>query len=379
MVNEMFENTVLLNDLWAAYFEARKHKRNTMNALTFEQNLEHNIYVLYRELLERRYHLSPSICFIVNEPVKREIFAAHFRDRIIHHYIIRKLMPIFENQFIYDTYSCRVGKGTLFGIKRLEYFMRSATHNYTKEAYILKLDLSGFFMSINKNVLWEMVSQLVRRKYFGCDKDLLLYLTELVIMNNPTKGCILKGHKRDWEGLPSNKSLFCAKLGCGLPIGNLTSQVFANYYLTPFDRFVKETLKMRCYGRYVDDFFMIHEDKSLLLSLIPVISKYLKNTIAVTLHPKKIYLQPCLRGVTYLGCHIKPWGIFLSKRTQSNMEQLVRELNAMDFSKLHQDEIKLERSRWDSYFGQQRHYEIFRYCRKIMMRLQDAYFGLWLL
>lgn len=254
MVKEMFENNALLYDLWVAYFDARQNKRNTMNALAFEQNLEHNMFVLYRELLERRYHLSLSICFILSKPVKREIFAAHFRDRIIHHYIIRKLMPLFENQFIYDAYSCRVGKGTLFGINRLRHFMRSSTQNYTKKAYILKLDLSGFFMSINKRILWEMISRLILCKYSEYDGELLLYLTELVIMNNPTQECILKGHNRDWDGLPPNKSLFTAKSGCGLPIGNLTSQVFANYYLTPFDRFVKETLKIKYYGRYVDDF-----------------------------------------------------------------------------------------------------------------------------
>lgn len=310
MVKEMFENKALLYDLWVAYFDARQNKRNTMNALAFEQNLEHNMFVLYRELLERRYHLSPSICFILSKPVKREIFAAHFRDRIIHHYIIRKLMPLFENQFIYDAYSCRVGKGTLFGINRLRHFMRSSTQNYTKKAYILKLDLSGFFMSINKRILWEMISRLILCKYSEYDRELLLYLTELVIMNNPTQECILKGHNRDWDGLPPNKSLFTAKSGCGLPIGNLTSQVFANYYLTPFDRFVKETLKIKYYGRYVDDFFIIHKNKKFLLSMIPYISRYLKNTVGVTLHPKKIYLQPCSRGVTYLGCHVKPWGVF---------------------------------------------------------------------
>lgn len=371
---EFFSDDAFLRELWLAYYDARKHKRNTMNAMSFEQNLEHNIYMLYREVVERHYKLSPSICFIVNEPVKREIFAAHFRDRIIHHYIIGKLLPVFENQFIYDTYSCRVGKGTLFGIKRLEHFMRSATENFTKDAYILKLDLSGFFMSINKKILWDMVSQLINQKYSAYDKDLLLYLTELVIMNNPTQGCILKGHKSDWEGLPSNKSLFYAKPGCGLPIGNLTSQVFANYYLTPFDRFAKETLKMKYYGRYVDDFFIIHNDKVLLQRMIPVIRQYLADTVQVNVHPKKVYLQPCVRGVSYLGCHIKPWGRFLSYRTRKNIMALVNELNTMDFSILHQDEINVEHSRCDSYFGQREHFRIYDYLKDVKLIMPDWYF-----
>lgn len=107
------------------------------------------------------------------------------------------------------------------------------------------------------------------------------------------------------------------------------------------------------------NFFIIHKNKKFLLSMIPYISRYLKNTVGVTLHPKKIYLQPCSRGVTYLGCHVKPWGFFLSKRTKSNMERLMREVAEMDFSTLHQDEIKIERSRCDSYFGQRWHYDIF--------------------
>ena len=181
----LFDDRNLLHDLWLTYFDARKHKRNTLNAIRFEQNLEHNMYELYREVSEYRYELSPSICFIVDKPVKREIFAAHFRDRIIHHYIIMKLMPVFENQFIYDSYSCRIGKGTLFGIKRLEHFMRSCTENYTKEAYVMKLDLTGFFMSIKRSRLLAMVNKLVSSKYSGNDKEMLLYLVEKLIMNDP--------------------------------------------------------------------------------------------------------------------------------------------------------------------------------------------------
>ena len=310
----LFYDKGLLEDLWRAYFDARQHKRNTMNAIRFEKDLEHNLYQLYKEVSEYRYELSPSICFIVDRPVKREIFAAHFRDRIIHHYIIMKLLPVFENQFIYDSYSCRVGKGTLFGIKRLEHFMRSCTENYTKEAYVMKLDLSGFFMSINRKRLLGMVQSLVERKYNGGDKELLQYLVEKVVMNDPTRGCIIRGSRSDWDGLPPNKSLFHAKAGCGIPIGNLTSQMFANYYLTGFDRFLKESLKVRCYGRYVDDLYLIHRDVSFLMRSVGVIQDYLLEKLEVRLHPRKVYLQPCRQGVLYLGAYITPWGLFPSQR-----------------------------------------------------------------
>ena len=356
----LFDDNGLLLDLWRAYFDARKHKRNTMNALRFEQNLEHNMYVLYKEVSEYRYELSPSICFIVDRPVKREIFAAHFRDRVIHHYIMLKLMPIFENQFIYDSYSCRVGKGTLFGIKRLEHFMRSCTENYTKEAYVMKLDLSGFFMSINRKRLTGMVQDLVKRKYTGGDKDLLLYLVEKVIMNDPTRGCIIKGGRSDWNGLPPNKSLFHAKEGCGIPIGNLTSQVFANYYLTGFDRYVKENLKMICYGRYVDDFFMVHQNISYLRVAADMMSSFLEKRMSVRLHPHKRYLQPCRHGVMYLGALITPWGIFPSQRLRKNFHVFLSQHDSESILLLNVEEKFQLQSGYNSYFGFHHHYHVYR-------------------
>lgn len=374
MQRNFFDGNRLWHDLWTAYYEARKKKRNTLNAIQFERDLEHNMYMLYREVAEYRYQISPSICFIVDDPVKREIFAAHFRDRIIHHYIIGRLMPIFENQFIYDTYSCRKGKGTLFGINRLEHFMRSATENYTREAYILKLDLSGFFMSINKVLLWEMVRSLIVKKYKGYDKEILLYLTECVIMNDPTVGCKVKGHRSDWEGLPPNKSLFHAQKGWGLPIGNLTSQVFANYYLTPFDRYIKETLKIKCYGRYVDDFFIIHRDKKFLLQLMLRVKNYLMETVSVKLHPRKCYLQLCSHGVTYLGCHLNPFGKFLAHRVKNNLWSLLWELNDLSHAVRHSDEAVLCCLRFNSYYGLRHHYNAWRICQAGMLKMPDWYF-----
>lgn len=356
----LFDDQNLLHDLWLAYFDARKHKRNTLNAIRFEQNLEHNMYELYREVAEYRYELSPSICFIVDKPVKREIFAAHFRDRIIHHYIIMKLMPIFENQFIYDSYSCRVGKGTLFGIKRLEHFMRSCTENYTKEAYVMKLDLTGFFMSIKRSRLLAMVNKLVSSKYSGNDKEMLLYLVEKLIMNDPTKGCIIRGSRSDWVGLPPNKSLFYANEGCGIPIGNLTSQIFANYYLTGFDRFVKETLKVRYYGRYVDDFFLVDRDVTLLKHSMEKMRWFLGKCLELKIHPKKLYVQPCRRGVRYLGVYVTPWGIFPSHRLRQHFKDFLMQNDPSSAPVPVMEDKYQFQSAYNSYFGMWHHILVYR-------------------
>jgi len=154
-----------LIELFQAYYDCRKNKRNTLNALAFEIDYERKLIELYNDVISGRYEVGKSITFIVHHPVKREIFAGDFRDRIIHHFLIHKLNPIFEKTFIHDSYSCRIGKGTLFGIKRIESFIRSATDNYQKDAYILKLDIAGFFMNIDKNILFQTLESLIERKY----------------------------------------------------------------------------------------------------------------------------------------------------------------------------------------------------------------------
>jgi retron-type reverse transcriptase len=141
----------IILDLFQAYFDARKNKRNTINALAFEKHFEANVFSLCDEILENRYEPKPSICFIVDKPVKREIFAADFRDRVVHHFICNYIFPVFEKVFINDSYSCRKGKGTHYGIKRIGHFIRSCSQNYTSDCYILKLDIN----STSKVILWQ--------------------------------------------------------------------------------------------------------------------------------------------------------------------------------------------------------------------------------
>lgn len=317
----------LLEDIFTAYFDARKGKRNSVNQLRFELNLEENLIALYREVKERRYQVGRSICFMVDYPVKREVFAADFRDRIVHHLLFNHISPIFERTFINDCYSCRKGKGTLYGIKRLDKHIRSCSHNYTRDCYVLKLDLQGYFMNINRQVLFDSVrGTLDKYGYLEMpsgihwedseEKELADYLLPLIIFNDPTQNCVRRGDISDWEGLPPSKSLFHSPPGHGLPIGNLTSQLFSNIYLTPFDHYVKRTLGIKYYGRYVDDFFLMHEDREVLKALIPKLRDYLWNTMNVRLHPKKIVLQHYSKGVEFLGAVVKPGRIYIQNRAK---------------------------------------------------------------
>ena len=156
----------LLYDLFDAYYDARKHKRNTKSQLRFELDLEHNLIALFLEIKNRTYCPSRCMCFICEKPVKREIFASPFRDRIVHHLLFNYISPIFERTFIYDSYSCRKGKGTLFAQKRFVHHIRSCSNNYQEECFVLKLDLKGYFMSIDKAILKTIVCEELQKKRF---------------------------------------------------------------------------------------------------------------------------------------------------------------------------------------------------------------------
>jgi len=371
-----YENENLLNDLFQAYFDARKNKRNTANATRFEKHFEKYLFELYDEIVERNYSPKTGICFVVDKPVKREIFAADFRDRVIHHLLYNYLSPVFEKDFIYDSYSCRKGKGTHFGINRIEHFMRSCSENYAKECYILKLDIKGYFMSIDRNIIFNKVRKAVLfdGNTFAVNKELLLFLIKKIIFNDPTTNCYIKGNKTDWIGLPHSKSLFNAGKMKGLPIGNLTSQLFGNVYLNDFDHFVKRDLKIKYYGRYVDDFILVHPSKDYLKMLMPVIADYLKNRLKLTLHPDKIYLQHFSKGVKYLGAVIKPYRKYVANRTKHNFYLAIERHNkiARDH-KPSWEEKKDFQSCMNSYLGIMKHYKTYKIRKQMLVKSMSAW------
>jgi len=368
----------ILNDLFQAYFDARKNKRNTINALAFEKHFEENIFSLFNEITEYNYNPLPSICFVVTNPVKREIFAANFRDRVIHHFIYNYIAPVFEKIFINDSYSCRTGKGTHYGIKRIDYFIRSCSNNYQNDCYILKLDIKGYFMAMNRNLLYGKVKTELKENFSKIDFDLrlILYLIEKTIFNDPTKNCIIKGKQADWNGLPKTKSLFHVNKDCGLPIGNLTSQLFGNIYLSDFDHFVKRELKIKYYGRYVDDFVLVHYNKEYLTSIVPVIRNFLKEKLQLQLHPDKIYLQHYSKGVKYLGVVIKPYRNYIANRTKGNFYETINFWNNIirKNKKLKQEETEVFLSSINSYLGIMKHYKTFKIRKKLLKEQLSAYF-----
>jgi len=372
-------NDGLLTDVFRAYYDARKHKRNTLNQLNFEMDLEHNLVELAHQIRDRTYSVSPSVCFMVTKPVNREIFAADFRDRVVHHLLINYIGEIVERSLITDCYACRKGYGTSYGVQRIKHHIHSCTGNYTRRAYVLKMDIQGYFMSIDRELLFRKMEALLlkyanRKSPKGIkwkealNLERISYLLKVVVFNDPTAGCRVKGNRKEWEGLPLSKSLFHSPPGCGLPIGNLTSQVFSNVYLSDFDHYVKRTLRMEHYGRYVDDFYVIHRDKEVLKQLPLLIAHYLWEELKLTLHPKKIVLQDVIRGIGFLGVYIKPYREHLVRKSQKSICRSVYQLEhaIRKKKKLNKKEKERIRASMNSYLGYLTQYNTYKLRKRLV-------------
>lgn len=318
-----------LADVFEAYYRCRRSKRYTMNALAFEVDFEAHLVALWRELNDGSYRPRRSVAFVIDKPVKREIFAADFRDRVVHHLIVDKLNPLFEVEFIHDSYASRVGRGTLFGVRRLDRFIRQCSRNYTRDAYVLRLDILGFFMHINIEILFRRLKAFIELRYHQPDQEAVIKLCRVVLLNDVIGTAVIKGRRSDWGDLPAAKSMFGTPPGCGLPIGNLTSQVFANFYLNDFDHYVKHDWGVRWYGRYVDDLVLVHQDRDHLRRLIPMLRRYLGDELGLRLHPNKIQLQHCGKGARFLGAVIKPGRVYAGKRIKTNFRAAITRHNAV--------------------------------------------------
>lgn len=370
------EKKDLIYDLFLAYYDARKNKRNTKDQVKFEYQFEQYLFALADDLYEWKYQISPSIFFIQNHPVKREVFASPFRDRVVHHLIYNKFIDIFEKWFIHDSYSCRVGKWTHFWVKRVEYFLKSASKNYTKDCYILKLDIQWYFMSMNKEILFQAVINKLQKHTIE-DFEFRKNLIKTVIFHDYTKNALFHGKKEDYIWLPKSKSLFFTPVNCGLPIWNLTSQLFSNIYLDVFDKYVKHELQCYYYGRYVDDFVIVHEDRDFLASLIPKIRNYLQTHLALTLHPKKIYLQHYEHGALFLWAYIKPHRTYIRKRTIWYFIHKLKKLN-QEFKennyKISYDIGNNFLSIVNSYLWMMKHHKSYAIRKKILYHHVSPYF-----
>jgi len=341
-------NVFSFQNLLKAYYQCRRRKRKTINAAKFELNFESRLLKLEQELKNKTYRPGRSICFVIIDPKPREVFAADFCDRIVHHLLIGCLEPFWEKKFIHHSYSCRKKKGAHLAIKDLKKFTRIASANFSKPAYYLQVDIAGFFMSLKKDILFKMLAKHLKNPQ-------MLWLAEQIINYDPTKNYYYKGDPKLHNLIPPNKSLFKVPAGQGLPIGNLTSQFFANVYLNELDRFIKHELKIKYYLRYVDDLLIIHENPAQLKYWRKQINQFLNDKLKLELHPQKTILQSIYKGINFVGFIVKPRHTLIRRRIVGNLKRKLWQFNHSAIPQ--NNEVFTERLQKilavvNSYFGQ---------------------------
>lgn len=267
-----FDNITSVDNLLDAWREFIRGKSKKKDVQIFEQNLIDNIRLLREDLLSGMYRHGSYEHFKINDPKPRDIHKASVRDRLLHHALYRQLYSFFDRVFIYDSYSCRVGKGTHRAMSRFRAFAYKVSKNNTRTCWVLKCDIRKFFASIDHAILKEILSRHLH------DINLLKLLTHIIDSFYTT-----------------------GRIGVGLPLGNLTSQLLVNIYMNEFDEFAKHTLDTKYYMRYADDFVFLHEDRNYLINLIPSIAVFLEEKLKLSLHPGKLHLKTLASGVDFLG------------------------------------------------------------------------------
>lgn len=371
--------------LFTAYLSCRQTKRKTINALKFEIACEQKLLNLAKELQSHTYRPGRSICFIVTYPKLREIFAADFRDRIVHHLLIDKIISLFERRFIYDSFACREEKGTHVAIFRLKKFIYQVTKNKAKNAFYGQFDIKSFFSNIDKDILFTIIEKEVNKSFPVHIQKEIIWLTRTIIFHNPTKNYYRKGKMELFNQIPASKTLFKAPKNKGLPIGNLTSQFFANVYLNELDQFVKRKLKVKYYLRYVDDLVLLSENPQQLRRWRKEIDCFLKETLKLELHPNKNKFGSVYQGIDFVGYIVKPNYVLSRKRVVSNLKTKLYFFNqglllvsdnqkqrALPLSRQPtKEEVKQMTAMVNSYYGH------FRYanCYSLRKNLYEKHFG----
>jgi len=338
-----------------AYFDCRRAKRSSKSALAFEINLEQNLVELDAELRSGSYTPGRSICFVVTRPKPREVWAAEFRDRVVHHLLYNHIAPAIHTRFIADSCACIPGRGTLYAAKRLERKARSITQSWTKPAHYLKCDLANFFVNIDKRIMCDLLTKHIPELWWRS-------LAHQILMHDPRLNYEYHGNTTLLYAVPLHKRLTNQPATHGLPIGNLSSQFFANIYLNELDQFVKHQVKAKHYVRYVDDFVLLHESAQWLNSAHDQIERFLSEKLNAQTNPKKTILQPAHRGIDFVGQVILPYRRAIRKKTRNYALQRIRTMP-----------LKNMRDTVNSYFGMLRqtphsHYSRLKIAREVLRR-----------
>ena len=354
-----------LESVFDAYFECRKHKRNSLQQLNFEIDLESNIIGLWRDLNSGQYRIGKSIAFVVQYPKVREIWAADFRDRIVHHLIYNSVGPVLQKRFIRDSYGCIPGRGAHDGMRRVSHFARSITRNWTRPAFAMKADVANFFNGIDQDCLFSILQRQLH-------DEQSMALMEYVVRHNPRNSVVRQSSPEMFELVPPHKSYLKAPEGKGLPIGNLTSQFLANVYMNELDQFVKHELKVKYFGRYVDDLILFHEDARVLNEWYERIENFLEESLKLKLHPRKKWLNRADAGIDFVGFIIKPNRTYLRQTSLSRCKQKIRAWE-MEGSPVDYCNVKKLSDSLTSYLGMLRQVDGYNARKSICQRVESLF------
>ena len=315
MVNgDMMEDTINFEELYEAYQLCLKNKKRKVGTYSFvNDNLCNNLIILLDKLNNRNYQLGASNCYVITDPAYREIYAAQFSDRIVQHFYMKEVEKILDEELVEGCCSCREKKGTDFALKLLKKFLTETSQNGKNDCFFLKIDLSGYFMSIDRKIISNKFLKLIDKKYFGKHKELLMYLTPIIFENNPSLNCIYKCSEKLRNKVPERRKMNPAS-NYGMAIGNLTAQAGSNLNLNDFDHYVTEDLKFSKYIRYVDDIVIISNCRNELIDKLPNIINKLKETNQ-KINEKKTKIDTAYHGVSFLGKVSYPYGYQKAKKT----------------------------------------------------------------
>lgn len=327
MTNKISKDFFTFDEVLCAYMQCRKHKRGTTQAMEYENNFVPKLMKLTNIINSHKFKIGRYKCFPVTKPKLREVWAAPFKDRIVHHLIHNALCKEFEKHFIDQTYSCIKGRGTMKCIKAAFKGCRSITNNFQSEAFFIKLDIQSFFVSIDKMILWDILKERVN------ENCLLAELIKTVLFQDITVNPI-KVNPALLEQVPEYKTLFKTDYTKkGLPIGNLTSQFFSNIYLDGLDQFCKHHLKLKYYYRYADDILILIKDSSEAKHIVSKISEWLLNNRGLTINPKKTFVNRIRHGIKFVGSRLFYHYKIPSKATFDKIQYICKRFKKDVFNK----------------------------------------------
>lgn len=299
-------------NLFAAWREFRRGKRHKPDVQSFERHVEDHVFRLRDDLADGRYRHGPYQQFRICDPKPRTIHKATVRDRLLHQAVYRVLAPVFERSYILDSYSCQRGKGPHAAVRRLEAFRRNVGGNGTRACWALKFDIAKFFDSVDHDILLGVLFGRI-----GCART-----QELVaeIVGSYSVIGVLGGGSSEEQDRPR-----------GLPLGSVTSQLFANSYLDAFDHYSKEVLRVRHYLRYTDDVLVLEHDPARLRSIVPQVASWLWRERRLTIHPRKIAIRKLSQGIDFVGYVVLPRHTVLRTRTKRRMLRRVSSRNIVSY------------------------------------------------